>query len=311
MMTPMTAVIAQEECLLQQGVPLKQLNTWRVGGEAEYFIEPENLEQLADFFSRYSARFSQVTWLGLGSNMLISDQGLQGLVVSTAKLNNLTLLAPGVVYAQAGVPSAKLAKFCAKNQLTGGAFFAGIPGTIGGALAMNAGAFGSETWPFVQEIEVISMQGKIMRKQADNFAYAYRHVTYLNEKFDGAIGFLAGIFRFESASDIDKVQTDIRALLKKRNETQPIGTFNCGSVFRNPPGDHAARLIEFCGLKGKKIGGALVSTKHANFIINENNATAEDIFSLITEVKNTVFKQTGVTLVPEVKFLGWQQGENL
>ena len=100
-------------------------------------------------------------------------------------------------------------------------------------------------------------------------------------------------------------------MLKKRNETQPIGTFNCGSVFRNPPGDHAARLIEFCGLKGKKIGGALVSNKHANFIINENNATAEDIFSLILDVKNTVFKQTGVTLVPEVKFLGWQQSENL
>lgn len=306
-----TTTSALTELSLRQHVPLKQLNTWRVGGEAEYFIEPENLEQLADFFSRYSARFSQVTWLGLGSNMLISDQGLKGLVISTAKLNYLALVAPGLVYAQAGVPSAKLAKFCAKNQLAGGAFFAGIPGTIGGALAMNAGAFGSETWPFVQEVEVIDMQGKIMRKQVDNFAYAYRHVAYLSEEAEGPIGFLAGIFRFESAFDIDKAQTDIRALLKKRNETQPIGTFNCGSVFRNPPGDHAARLIESCGLKGKTIGGALVSTKHANFIINENSATAEDIFNLIAEVKNTVFKQTGVTLVPEVKFLGWQQSENL
>lgn len=302
----MTTVVL-EGLPLQQNVPLKQLNTWRVGGEAEYFIEPETPEQLADFFSRFPTRFSQVTWLGLGSNMLVSDQGLKGLVVNTAKLNHLSLLAPGLIYAQAGVPSAKLAKFCAKNQLAGGAFFAGIPGTIGGALAMNAGAFGSETWSFVQEVDVMDLHGNTMRKQVDNFAYAYRHVTYLSEE---AIGFLAGIFRFESASDIDKVQTDIRALLKKRNETQPIGTFNCGSVFRNPPGDHAARLIESCGLKGKKIGGALVSTKHANFIINENNATAEDIFSLILDVKNTVFKQTGVTLVPEVKFLGWQESEN-
>lgn len=293
--------------LLQQNISLKQLNTWRIGGEAEYFIEPETPQQLADFFSKYSDRFSQITWLGLGSNVLISDQGLKGLVISTTKLKEITLLAPGLVYAQAGVPSAKLAKFCAKNNLAGGAFFSGIPGTIGGALAMNAGAFGSETWPFVQEIEVIDLHGKVTRKSVDNFAYAYRHVTYLSEE---PIGFVAGIFKFEPASDVENMQANIRALLKKRNETQPIGTFNCGSVFRNPAGDYAARLIESCGLKGKKIGGALVSTKHANFILNENDATAEDIFSLITHVKNTVFKQTGVTLVPEVKFLGWQESEN-
>lgn len=303
-----TTTIGLAELPLQQNVLLKQLNTWRVGGEAEYFIEPETPEQLADFCSKYSARFSQITWLGLGSNILVSDQGLKGLVISTTKLNRLALLAPGLVYAQAGVPSAKLAKFCAKNNLAGGAFFAGIPGTVGGALAMNAGAFGSETWPFVQEVDVIDMQGNITRRQVEDFAYAYRHVTYLMS--EEAIGFLAGIFKFEPASDDENAQGNIRALLKKRNETQPIGTFNCGSVFRNPPGDHAARLIEFCGLKGKTIGGALVSPKHANFILNENNATAEDIFNLINHVKNTVFKQTGVTLVPEVKFLGWQEREN-
>lgn len=294
---------------LQQNISLKQLNTWRVGGEAEYFIEPETPEQLVEFFLQQAGRFSEITWLGLGSNVLIPDKGLAGLVISTAKLKNLYLLEPNLIYAQAGVPCAKLAKFCAKNNLAGGAFFAGIPGTVGGALAMNAGAFGSETWPLVNQAEVISLDAnKIMRKPAQDFAYAYRHITYLREE---RIGFLAGIFKFETATEADDLQASVRALLKKRNETQPIGTFNCGSVFRNPPGDHAAQLIEFCGLKGKKIGGATVSIKHANFIINENNATAEEIFRLIDDVKNTVFQETGVTLVPEVKFLGWQGSENL
>lgn len=292
---------------LQQNIPLKPLNTWRVGGMAEYYIEPETPEQLAEFFSQEASRFAEITWLGLGSNVLIPDSGLAGLVISTSKLNKLSLLEPHVVYAQAGVSCAKLAKFCAKNNLLGGAFFAGIPGTVGGALAMNAGAFGAETWPLVNQVDVMSLKAKILRKSAKDFVYAYRHVTYLSEDQPG---FLAGLFKFEPAAEAEDIQASVRALLKKRNETQPIGTFNCGSVFRNPPGDHAARLIEFCGLKGKKIGGAAVSLKHANFIINENNATAEEIFRLIVDVKNTVFQETGVTLVPEVKFLGWQGSEN-
>ncbi len=295
---------------VQQNIPLKQLNTWRVGGMAEYFIEPETPEQLVEFLLKNSDRFAQITWLGLGSNVLIPDAGLTGLVISTSKLNKLYLHEPNLVYAQAGVPCAKLAKFCAKNNLVGGAFFAGIPGTVGGALAMNAGAFGAETWPLVNEVDVLSLDAKVMRKPANDFAYAYRHITHLSNLSEESYGFLAGIFKFELAAQTEDMQASVRALLKKRNETQPIGTFNCGSVFRNPPGDHAARLIEFCGLKGKKIGGAAVSIKHANFIINENNATAEEIFRLITEVKNTVFQETGVTLVPEVKFLGWQESQN-
>jgi UDP-N-acetylmuramate dehydrogenase len=275
--------------VLQQNVLLKNLNTWRVGGTAEYFIEPETPEQLADFLLQEGGKFGQITWLGLGSNVLIPDTGLAGIVISTSRLNQLTLLHSKVesnlVYAEAGVPCAKLAKFCAKNNLVGGAFFAGIPGTVGGALAMNAGAFGGETWPLVQEVEVINRAGKIIRKLANEFTYAYRHIEpkepkEQTEKLDKleSMGFLAGIFKFESADETLDLQAPVRALLKKRNETQPIGTFNCGSVFRNPPGDHAARLIELCGLKGVKEGGAVVSPKHANFIINQDNATAEEIY---------------------------------
>lgn len=303
--------------LLKQNISLKNLNTWRVGGEAEYFFEPETPEQLAEFFKAPTCDFDDITWLGLGSNVLIPDTGLKGVVISTHKLNKLSLLAPNVVYAQAGVPCAKLSKFCAKNNLVGGDFFAGIPGTVGGALAMNAGAFGAETWPLVNEVEVIKVHASgadIARHSVNDFAYAYRQVNMRSENPQAnllSMGFLAGMFTFELATEAQDLQEGVRALLKKRNQTQPIGTFNCGSVFRNPPGDHAARLIEFCGLKGKKLGGAIVSPKHANFIINENQATAEDIFRLIFDVQHTVFEETGVTLVPEVKFLGWQQSKTL
>lgn len=297
--------------MLTQDVSLKHLNTWRVGGLAEYFIEPETPEQLADFLQEHVNRFSQITWLGLGSNVLISDQGLSGLVISTAKLNKIYLLpspdpALHLVYAQAGVPCAKLAKFCSKNQCVGATFFSGIPGTVGGALAMNAGAFGGETWPLVYQVDSLNLEGKIKRKSVNEFTYSYRQVKPDKQ------GFLAGIFSFQSVKNEDErsLQEKIRALLKKRSETQPIGTFNCGSVFRNPPGNHAAKLIELCGLKDKRIGGAVVSSRHANFIINDDNATADEIYKLIKEVRNTVFQETGVTLITEVKFLGWKEAEN-
>ena len=290
--------------MAEKNTPLKQRNTWRVGGAAEYFIEPESAEQLSQFLAQHGDRFEQITWLGLGSNVLIPDEGLSGLVISTAKLNKLILLESDLIYAEAGVPCAKLAKFCTKNKLAGGAFFAGIPGTVGGALAMNAGAFGGETWPLVYQLDIIEKQGEVSRKASHDFAYSYRQVRYINQENQEKIGFLSGIMRFQQDDNLS--EESIRHLLKKRSETQPIGTFNCGSVFRNPPGDHAARLIELCGLKGKQIGGAIVSVKHANFIINHDNATANDIERLIQNVKNTVFQETGVTLEPEVKFLGWQ-----
>lgn len=296
--------------MIKTHVPLKQLNTWRVGGPAEYFIEPETPEQLAEFFSNNTNLFSKVTWLGLGSNVLVPDKGLTGLVISTIKLKKLELIEPNLVYAQAGATCSKLSKFCLKANLSGGEFFAGIPGTVGGALAMNAGAFGGETWPLVRQVDMINLAGKMSRQPATEFNYGYRHVTNLNNLLWEYHGFLAGIFCFQPAS-LDGAKENIPALLKKRSETQPIGTFNCGSVFRNPSGYHAARLIELCGLKGKRIGGAVVSLKHANFIINDNNATAEEIYKLIKEVKNTVFQETGVTLVPEVKFLDWEGSEIL
>jgi UDP-N-acetylmuramate dehydrogenase len=200
------------------------------------------------------------------------------------------------VYAEAGVPCAKLARQCAKWDLGPAEFFTGIPGTIGGALAMNAGAFGGETWRQVRAVETIDRSGQVRVRNATEYGASYRHIDApANDEW-----FLAATFHFETGSS----EGDTRALLERRKQTQPIGEWSCGSVFTNPPGDHAARLIESAGLKGLRVGGAVVSAKHANFILNEGAATAQDIESLIKEVQQEVERKHGRHLVPECRIVG-------
>jgi UDP-N-acetylmuramate dehydrogenase len=213
-------------------------------------------------------------------------------------LNAPERVGPDRVRAEAGVACARLGRQCAKWQLGPADFFAGIPGTVGGALAMNAGAWGGETWPCVAEVETIDRAGVRRRREASEYRYAYRSVT------PPAPGewFLAATFRFDPRPDAN---TDsIRRLLEKRHASQPIGTWSCGSVFTNPPGRHAADLIERAGLKGFRIGGAQVSEKHANFIVNDGQATAADLEALVRHVQSTVERVHGVRLVPEVRVIG-------
>jgi UDP-N-acetylmuramate dehydrogenase len=283
---------------LRQNEPLAKHTSWHVGGKARQAYKPADLEDLSTFLSTLPSSES-VIWLGLGSNTLIRDQGIEGTVILTqGALKGLELQADGILRAEAGVTCAKLAKFCAKADLEKGAFFAGIPGTVGGALAMNAGAFGGETWKYVAAVETIDHHGNIQMKLPEEFAVGYREVKRAENEW-----FVAGYFKFP-LGDGEQAGKDIKALLKKRADTQPIGEFSCGSVFRNPPGDHAARLIESCGLKGKTIGGAMVSPKHANFIINKEGATAADLEQLIHFVQDTVEKETGVKLIRECHIIG-------
>ena len=197
-----------------------------------------------------------------------------------------------------GIICVKFAKFCARKGYRAAAFFAGVPGTVGGALAMNAGAFGGETWKYVLAVDTIDAKGNIYKRFPEEFEVAYREVKRQPSEW-----FVAGYFQFPEGEEKEG-QEAIKSLLKKRSDTQPIGAFSCGSVFRNPPGDYAARLIESCGLKGKRIGGAHVSNKHANFIINDDHATANDIEILIEEVAAGVLEKTGVQLIKEVHVLG-------
>lgn len=282
--------------------PLAPYTSWGVGGPAERFYWPADLNDLHDFLKQLPPD-EKLSWIGLGSNLLIRDGGIKGTVILTLnRLNKLEALDEFSFRVEAGVTCAKVSKYCVKQGFEEAAFFAGIPGTVGGALVMNAGAFGGETWPHVIAVETIDHQGNLHLRDAKEFHYAYRHLEGLNQEF-----FVAGHFRFKPGNP-EIAQKNLKELLQKRNQSQPIGVRSCGSVFRNPPGDYAARLIEAAGLKGVVIGDAEVSTKHANFIINRGKATATDIEALIELVQGKVQAIHGIRLIPECVMVGIERG---
>ncbi len=278
-------------------VPMTKYNTWGVGGNAQCVFSPLDLDDLSVFLKGLDSGVS-VTWLGLGSNVLIRDGGIEGVVIVTqGGLNHIQFLNDGV-QAQAGVTCAKLARATVSKGFSGIEFMAGIPGTVGGALAMNAGAFGGQTWPRVSTVEVINRQGEFKTRTADEYEYGYRYVNGFEDEW-----FVGAYFLLDTEVDHENV-ISIKELLAQRAATQPIGKKNCGSVFMNPQNEFAANLIEKCGLKGMNIGGACISTKHANFIINENNASANDIEKLIKHVQSIVSEKCNIELKTEVRFLG-------
>jgi UDP-N-acetylmuramate dehydrogenase len=206
-----------------------------------------------------------------------------------------------MIHALAGVAAPKVARFAALHQLAGAEFLAGIPGTVGGALAMNAGCYGAEMWEIVEDFTTISRSGEIFHRKKDEFEIGYRHCR---PKSHGEEWFVSARFRLRPG-DGEKSRAHIKELLARRIATQPLQLPNAGSVFRNPPGDHAARLIESCGLKGYGRGGARVSEKHANFIVNpQGKASAADIEFLIESVRRKVKEKTGIELIPEVRIVG-------
>ena len=272
--------------------------SWHVGGPAEVFFNPRNRKELAAFLKALPGEVP-IHWIGLGSNVLIRDGGLKGVVISThGTLDRFDRINQNQVYGEAGLACARIAKQCMKWGLGPAEFFAGIPGTLGGALAMNAGAFGGETWRHVIEVETIDRHGQERARPASEFQWSYRQVTPpVKDEW-----FVAAKLAFERSKVAN--ETQIRELLERRRASQPIGEWSCGSVFTNPPGDHAARLIDTAGLKGFRIGGASVSEKHANFIINHGNSTAVDLERLIQHVQDTVEKAHGLSLHPEVRIVG-------
>jgi UDP-N-acetylmuramate dehydrogenase len=280
--------------------PMRRHTSWRVGGPADLYYEPASVAELQEILVSLP-RGVPLLWLGLGSNLLVRDGGLRGAVIATQALpRELERLDAERVRAGAGLPCALLARQCVRWQLGPAAFFAGIPGSIGGALAMNAGAFGGETWTHVERVTTIDRAGRLRDRARAEFTVGYRSVQ-------GAPGewFLGATF---ALADDATTAGGLKAMLARRNATQPLRAPSCGSVFRNPPGDHAGRLIESAGLKGARIGGAVVSEKHANFIINDGDATAEDIEQLIDRVRAEVEKASQVRLELEVRVVGELRG---
>jgi UDP-N-acetylmuramate dehydrogenase len=278
--------------------PMARHVSWRAGGRARRFYAPADLDDLAAFLPRLPAE-EPILFVGLGSNLLVRDGGWAGTVVHMHAAERRPQINGELVYAEAGVASPKVARFAALHDLTGAEFLAGIPGTVGGALAMNAGCYGAETWDIVDRVLAIDRQGRLQERDRSAYQVGYRHCVASREEW-----FVAAWFRL-AKGDGEATRHRIRELLARRIATQPLSLPNAGSVFRNPPGDYAARLIEACGLKGFGRGGARVSEKHANFIVNPKGAaSAADIEWLIVEVRRLVLEKTGVALVPEVRIVG-------
>lgn len=282
---------------LRAGEPMSRHTSWRVGGPAQNFFRPADVDDLKTFLQNLDED-TPVFWHGVGSNLLVRDGGLPGVVISAAPiLRELERLDRYRVRAGAGLACTQLARQCTRWGLGPSEFFAGIPGTVGGALAMNAGAHGGETWERVESVQTIDRRGEIHLRAPAEYSVGYRSVVGPPEEW-----FLAATLQFDP--DWTPSMEAMQQMLERRKRTQPLGLPSCGSVFRNPPGDHAARLIEAAGLKGCRIGGAEVSPKHANFIINVGDASAADIEALIDHVQHTVREVHGVELVHEVRIVG-------
>jgi UDP-N-acetylmuramate dehydrogenase len=287
---------------LRRDAPLARYTSWRCGGTADLLFVPVDRADLAAFV-RQLPPGEPLTVIGLGSNLLVRDGGVRGATVVLHTIHATIEWRDGLIYAEAGVASPKVARFAALHARGAAEFLAGIPGTIGGALAMNAGCYGGETWRFVARVEVLTRAGEFELRTPSDYAIGYRSVRRRDgSPADGV--FTAAWFDFPPG-DAEDARATIRQLLKRRVATQPLELPNAGSVFRNPPGDHAARLIETCGLKGYAIGGARVSEKHANFIVNPGaRARARDIEALIVHVRRVVKDRTGIELEPEVRIVG-------
>ncbi len=284
--------------------PMARHVSWRAGGRAARAYLPADIADLALFLRGLPAG-EPVCMVGLGSNLLVRDGGFRGTVVLMHKTHAAIRIDGNRVYADAGEASPKVARFAAVHGLEGAEFLAGIPGTVGGALAMNAGCYGSETWDVVERVLTIDRQGELRERGRAEFAVDYRHCALKGDARLGEdIWFAGAWFRFREGSR-DEARARIADLLARRVESQPLDLPNAGSVFRNPPGDHAARLIEACGLKGFAIGGACISEKHANFIVNPGRrASAADIEVLIERARATVKERFGVELQVEVRIVG-------
>ena len=298
---------------LRQREPMARHVSWRAGGAVERAYFPADLADLREFLRQQSAA-EPVYFVGLGSNLLVRDAGLRGTVIFAHGALKHLRISPdgGEVYAEAGVASPRVARFAARHDLTGAEFLAGIPGTVGGALAMNAGCYGGETWDIVARVHTVDRTGEARVRTPEDYEIAYRHVhlktgaeihpssliPHPSEEW-----FVAATFRLRPGSG-DESRNKIKELLSKRIASQPLSQPNAGSVFRNPPGKYAAQLIEACGLKGHAIGGALISSKHANFIVNSGNARAADIEALIELAQAEVKGRFGIELEREVRIVG-------
>jgi UDP-N-acetylmuramate dehydrogenase len=309
--------VSQIKGLIKENEPMSKHTTWKVGGMAKIYFQPDDVIDLQNFLVLLNQQQKQhdFLWLGLGSNVLVRDKGFNGIVINTfGKLKEIEIFEGSTVKdknnitvsAESGVSCSKFSREMAKAGLLGAEFFSGIPGSMGGAMAMNAGAFGNECWNHLSAVKTIDDQGLIYNRKSTDFSASYRQVEGLKTTAKGTREwFIKGFFNYpQNMAKVLDTKEKIKDLLEKRNQTQPVQYANAGSVFKNPKGDFAARLIESCGLKNYQIGHAKISEKHANFIINSGNATAEDIECLMERAQQQVLENFSIKLEPEIRIFG-------
>lgn len=284
--------------MIEQNKSLKNFCNYRTGGSAEYYAEVRTDEDLAEALKFASDKGLEITILGGGCNVLICDDGVKGMVINTASLNDSVEIDGTNVYAGAGVGIDALIRLTCAKGLAGLEDMSGIPGCVGGAVRMNAGAFGTEIKDVAVYVDMMNMDGVKYRVEADKAGFGYRRA-------DGLKGVVLGAMFSLADGNAEELKAKRADILHRRNEKQPLDHPSCGSVFKRPEGNYAGTLIEKCGLKGFRIGGAQVSEKHANFILNIDHATSADIYNVMLHVQKTVEEQTGVRLEMEVRFIGF------
>jgi len=281
---------------LREDVSLKDYNTWKIGGKAEYFYEPSDIKDLKLFLELLQN--TPITFLGNGSNVLIRDGGISGCVICLKNtLNNYFVKDEEYIF-EAGLSCMKMAQITARENYEGLEHLCGIPGSLGGALAMNAGCYGGNIWDHVSTVSLINNDGEIIKKNKNDFIIGYRNTSLKENNF-----FISAVFKLRK-NKLKNSLEKIKEFLQDRRSKQPTGLLSCGSVFKNPKNLYAAKLIESIGLKGYKIGGACISEKHANFIISDKSTKSIDIEKLINFTQKEVFKKKEVILETEVKFIG-------
>ena len=281
---------------LREDVSLKDYNTWKIGGKAEYFYEPSDIKDLKLFLELLQN--TPITFLGNGSNVLIRDGGISGCVICLKNtLNNYFVKDEEYIF-EAGLSCMKMAQITARENYEGLEYLCGIPGSLGGALAMNAGCYGGNIWDHVSTVSLINNDGEIIKKNKNDFIIGYRNTSLEENNF-----FISAVFKLRK-NKLKNSLEKIKEFLQDRRSKQPTGLLSCGSVFKNPKNLYAAKLIESIGLKGYKIGGACISEKHANFIISDKSTKSIDIEKLINFTQKEVFKKKEVILETEVKFIG-------
>ena len=281
------------------GEPMARHTTFRVGGPADYFVRPVDVEQIPELISLGRAENIPYFILGNGSNLLVSDEGYRGMIINIADNMNDVDIHDGVIRAQAGAMLTKVSRLARDNSLTGLEFASGIPGTIGGAVYMNAGAYGGEMKDVVVSVRAMDSEGRVYEFSADEMNFSYRH-SVIGER---GLVVLEVVMKL-SEGDLDEIDSRMNELAEARRSKQPLEYPSAGSTFKRPEGYFAGKLIMDAGLRGYSVGGAQVSEKHCGFVVNRGGATASDVMTLVRDVQDKVREEFGVELEIEVRLLG-------